>query len=157
MRTFFPAQERGSRNDIQRPVSNQPPSRRRIPNVIRRRHLGFRHGRHQRLKAMCRHYENHASPKHRVWPVEAGFQPRSSITCGQFLPPAYRPAESRASGKSCPYRTSKAMCPPRMGPETAAQPNVARGTGFNIQSSTWLLNQATTWFRTIEPLYLSER
>ncbi|WP_192922682.1 hypothetical protein [Parabacteroides merdae] len=93
MRTFifFSAQERGSRNDIQHPVSNRPPSRGRIPNVIRRRHLGFRHGRHQRLKAMCRHYENHAPGTGER--SRSGFQSRSSITCGQILPPAYQPAE----------------------------------------------------------------
>lgn len=60
---LFPAQEHGSRNDIQRPVFNHPLSRRRIPNVIRRRHLGFRHGRHQRLKAMCRHVRR-TTPRH---------------------------------------------------------------------------------------------
>ena len=60
---LFPAQERGSWNCIQRPVSNHPLSRRRIPNVIRRRHLGFRHGRHQGLKAMCRHVRR-TTPRH---------------------------------------------------------------------------------------------
>ena len=112
-------------------MSNHPLSRRRIPNVIRRRHEGFRHGRHQGLKAMCRHVRRTMHPPSTGYGrSRPGFQSRSSITCGQFLPPAYQPAESRASGKSCPYRTSKAMCPPRMGPETVARPGVARGTGI---------------------------
>lgn len=91
------------------PCPIQPPLRRRIPNVIRRRHLGFLHGRHQERKAMCRHIPE-TTPQHRE---DDQGQNLTVQLCNLRLTPSPRLSPggaSQASNKSCAYQAVKAMC-----------------------------------------------
>lgn len=69
------------------PCPDKPPSRRRIPNVIRRRHKASCTGDIDSIKSCAGIFENHA--QHGGRRSRSGFQRCSSITCGQFLHPGY--------------------------------------------------------------------
>lgn len=74
------------------PCLDKPPSRRRIPNVIRRRHKASCTGDIDCIKSCAGIFENHA--QHGGRRSRSGFQRCSSITCGQFPHlPGYHPDE----------------------------------------------------------------
>ena len=146
--TFFPAQERGSGNCIQHPVPDKPLSRRRIPNVIRRPHEGFRHGRYRQGKAMCRHVRR-ITPWHGGKRSRSGFQSRSSIICGQILPPAYQQAERHGpaarAGRIERVKSRAGLNGTENGSATGCR---TRNRNSTYSRQSWSVSQAITWFRT---------
>ena len=153
----FPARERAVRGKwIQPAVPDKPVSRRRIPNVIRRRHSGFRHSRHRTCKGTCRHSGNRKKNSTGKG-GKAGISREPQFT---RLEPVSSPANTTDdTGSSCtrgPYQVFKGMCRPDESPEQkVARPHMHEGPKFKIQYSSLVLSQATTWFRTEVLLYLS--
>lgn len=153
----FPARERAVRgNGFSLAVPDKPVSRRRIPNVIRRRHSGFRHSRHRTCKGTCRHSGN----RKRTAQGKGGKAGISTEPQFTRLEPVLSPANTTDdTGSSCtrgPYQVFKGMCRPDESPEQkVARPHMHEGPKFKIQYSSLVLSQATTWFRTEVLLYLS--
>lgn len=146
----------GSGEWIQPAVPDKPVSRRRIPNVIRRRHSGFRHSRHRTCKGTCRHSGN----RKRTAQGKGGKAGISTEPQFTRLEPVLSPANTTDdTGSSCtrgPYQVFKGMCRPDESPEQkVARPHMHEGPKFKIQYSSLVLSQATTWFRTEVLLYLS--
>ena len=142
---------------IQPAVPDKPVSRRRIPNVIRRRHSGFRHSRHRTCKGTCRHSGNRKKRTAQGKGGKAGISTEPQFT---RLEPVSSPANTTDdTGSSCtrgPYQVFKGMCRPDESPEQkVARPHMHEGPKFKIQYSSLVLSQATTWFRTEVLLYLS--
>ena len=148
----------GSGEWIQPAVPDKPVSRRRIPNVIRRRHSGFRHSRHRTCKGTCRHSGNRQKEQHRAKGARPGFQQsrnsHSWSLCHLLL------TRQMTQGSSCtrgPYQDFLKGCAVRMSPpeQKVARPHMHEGPKFKIQYSSLVLSQAATWFRTEVLLYLS--
>lgn len=157
MRTFIflSAQERGSGNHIQRPVPDKPPSRRRIPNVIRRPHPGFPHGRHRQRKAMCRYSGNHAPAQGRR--SRSGFQRCSSITCGQFPASAYRPEACHGPAERAARIKRLKPCADLTETGNGSATEYCTGTAFNSQCAYGILSPGHSQAQDPDTLYSSGR
>lgn len=148
----------GSGEWIQPAVPDKPVSRRRIPNVIRRRHSGLRHSRHRTCKGTCRHSGNRKKRTTQDKGGKAGISTEPRFTRLEPLSsPANTTDDTGSSRTRGPYQIFKGMCRPDepLPEQKVARPHMHEGPKFKIQYSSLVLSQATTWFRTEVLLYLS--
>lgn len=153
---FLSAQKRGSGNCINVPCPDKPPSRRRIPNVIRRRHKASCTGDIDSIKSCAGIFENHA--QHGGRRSRSGFQRCSSITCGQILHPGYHLDERHGPAERAAHiKRLKPCADLNETDKTVAQPDIARGIVFNLQCTYSTLRLGHSQLQDTDTLYSSER